>query len=206
MNIRSISRLLPVTLFALFIIACKSSKKENPAPGKKTEEQGENFIPYVALLQKQVSLVDSTPLAIYKYITDSTGRLDSATIQRDEFHQLARSFMEPDIMNLQKEYASSSFGDQSTGLVNFTYTAKDSAKEVQRVNLRFKPGTPARLTSLDMIRHSGGHIQKLFWKSNRFFHIITDLGNGKYTKMEVAWNASAPEPEVERLDMPQIVK
>lgn len=193
-------------LMAMLFIACNGAKKENNTPGTKPEEKNSNFIPYVALLQKQIALVDSTPLAIYKYTADSTGKQDTVLIERSEFHQLARIFLEPDITSRQEQYASSSFGDQTTGLVIFTYDTKDSASEIQRLNLRFKPGTPSKFTSMDMIRKTSGRIQKLFWKSNRFFHIITELGNGKYSKVEVAWNASAPEPEVEKLDLPQIVK
>lgn len=203
MSIKSFSRLIPI---AVLFMACNSSKKDNTTPETKPAEKTDNFIPYVALLQKQIALVDSTPLAIYKYTAGSTGKQDTVLIDRAEFHQLAKIFLEPDITTRKEQYTSSSFGDQTTGLVIFAYDTKDSAQEIQRLNLRFKPGTPSRFTSLDMVRKNSGHIQKLFWKSNRFFHIITDLGNGKYTKVEVAWNASAPEPEVEKLDLPQIVK
>lgn len=205
MNTRSFYRLVPVLVAAALFIACNA--KKDKAPETKPEDKtAPGFIPYVPLLEKQVALVDSTPLGIYKYTTDSTGRQDSVLIERSEFKQLAKIFLEPDIMQQMEKYTSGSFGDQSTGLVIFTYSAKDPASEIRSLNLRFKPGTPSKFTSLDMVRSSSGRTVKLFWKSNRFFHIITDLGNGQYTKVEVAWNASAPEPEVEKLDIPQIVK
>jgi hypothetical protein len=186
-------------LAVVTLYACNSSKKDKPAQGEDpTEDQ---YINYTALISDQIRLLDSTPLAIFKYTTNTSGKTDTVIIQREEFHQLAKEFLEPDIMQpaLKKDYTVSNFGDVTTKLANFTYETKNPSHTVQRLNLRFKTGAGSKLTSLDMLKNISGPApvtRKLFWKSNRYFHIINDMGNGKYTRVEVAWNLATPEAEV----------
>jgi hypothetical protein len=185
---------------AIAFISCNGTKKTKPeTPAGNTED---NLIPYTGLLREQVALIDSTPLAVYRYTTHSNGKTDTLLIDRDAFRQLAKEFMEPDIMSdsLRKDYTASSFGDQTTKLANFTYETRNAAHIVQRLSIRFKPGTTSKFTSLDILKVKPGIqpiTQKLFWKSNRFFHIVTDSGTGKYSRVEVAWNASVAESEVQ---------
>ena len=194
---------LPLTIIAtglLFAACTGSSKKEPKKPVQPSNE--EDFINYTALLNDQLRAVDSTPLAIYKYTTSENGKTDTATIQREEFRALAKEFLEPDIMQppLKKDYTASSFGDRTTQLANFTYETQNKEHLVQRVSLRFKPGALSRLTSMDMLKSVPGNAQaskKMFWKSNRFFHIITDLGNGRFSKTEVVWNMTPSEQEAQ---------
>lgn len=194
-------RLLAITVICILYSACTgSNKKEAQKPVQPNNE--EDYINYTALLNDQVRAVDSTPLAIYKYTTAENGKTDTTTIQREEFRTLAKTFLEPDIMQraLRKDYSASTFGDKTTQLANFTYETKKPEHAVQRLNLRFKPGAFSRFTSLDMVKNLPGNTgatQKLFWKANRYFHIITDLGNNRFSKVEVVWNLSPSEQEVQ---------
>ena len=186
-----------ISVIAVCSFSCRNTKKEQPA-ATPPESSENDFVPYVALLNDQIRLVDSTPLAIFKYTTGSNGKTDTTIIQREEFHQLAKEFLEPDIMSaeLRKDYTANSFGDKTTRLTNFTYDTKVPAHPVQRVNLRFIPGSPSKLTSLDILKRSSGVTQKLYWKSDYYFHIVTEAGDGKYTRVEVSWNAVVPEPDM----------
>src|SRR5580704_15465099 len=75
---------------------------------------GSDFFPVAEVLESEILYVDSTPLALHKFVTRD-GRTDSSLIGLPEFNSLAMQFLVPELHDgsFEKDYTESSFMDKS---------------------------------------------------------------------------------------------
>lgn len=198
-------RLFTVSFFAgcclLFASACGSRQQPAPSPDKataKADTTSEKFFPIADYLQSEIRYVDSTPLAIMK--CETTGaRTDSTFLKPDEFHQLAATFLVPELSadNMEKNYTENSFGDKTTGYLSFTYSPRDKDQPLQRVDVIVSPGEGFdKVKSIYMERVARQSdtlmIRKMYWQARHSFLIITSLqppGKSPVVRqLKVVWN------------------
>lgn len=181
----SVKPILFASCIALFFLpACHQQKSTSqPASGQVlTDSVKRNFFPVADYLQSEISYVDSTPLAIRKYNTENN-RTDSSLIQTAEFHQLAGAFLLPELMkggSFENDFSENSFLDETTGYLTFTYSTRDKALPLQRVDVLAAPGMSfekVRSVYLEKVYKTGDTsvVKKMYWKARQSFLIITSL-------------------------------
>lgn len=161
------------------IYACHSNQPQPADSGtKKTDTTKKNYLPVADYLRAEIATVDSFPQRIMKY-SISNGKTDSGIITTQVFDQLAREFLlaELDSSYFEKKFEENSFVDQSTNLVSFTYSTKDTGNGLKRVDVLLSPGPGAeRLNSIYMESITGDKdssvIRKMSWKAGRNFRIL----------------------------------
>src|ERR1035437_2332089 len=124
----------PGSLLAISMImlsfACRNHKQ---ATDPKAEQVKKSYFPVIDFMKSEISYVDSTPLAILKYEIGDR-QLDSAYIKPAAFDQLSQEFLaaELDSPYFEQHFSESSFFDETTKLVTFTYASKDSSRGLHR--------------------------------------------------------------------------
>jgi hypothetical protein len=137
------------------------------------------YFPVADVLASEIREVDSTPLAIRKFVIYD-GRTDSSFIKPAEFDALAMQFMVPEFRNgqFEKDFTETSFMDNATQDATFTYSATDKNLPLQRVDIIAAPhGTVHQLKSvyLERTRVSGDSsiLEKMYWQAGKQFQVIS---------------------------------
>jgi hypothetical protein len=155
---------------------------DQPAPLEKqpaAKAEKKNFFPVADYLKSEINDVDSLPVGILKYHTVQ-GKTDSAYIHLDEFHRLAGEFLPAELTDsvFSTLFSESSFMDQTTQAVTFTYEPLQGTRELRRVDVLASPGASTdKVKSIYMEktinRGDTTVIEKMFWKAKRSFRIIS---------------------------------
>ncbi len=171
----------------VFSGACHSKQPETTKTETGTSDTTKkNYLPVAEYLRAEISAVDSFPLRIMKYRIEK-GKTDSALITTADFDRIAGEFLMAglDSSHFEKNFEENSFVDRSTNLVSFTYSTKDTAYGLKRVDVLLSPGTGVeKLNSIYMEAMDANKdttvISKLSWKAGRNFRIlhIRKPGNG----------------------------
>ena len=190
----------PIFCFALLITACKnqtnniSSEKET---AEKTVEK-KPYFPVTDFIKKEISYVDSLPLPIIKYNIQNN-KQDSAFIKPKEFNSIAQEFLSDQLLepSFQNNFTETSFIDETTQSVTFTYETKNINGELRHVDVLVKP-TPGlqkvKSIYLEKVINKNDTlvIKKMIWKARRNFNIITStqpLGKKAVIKqLKIVWD------------------
>jgi hypothetical protein len=189
-------------LAGILLLADACTSPVSP-PAPKEDSTGTAYLPVADYLRAEISYVDSTPVAIQKYITRDNRR-DSSFIQQGEFNRLSQEFLLPELAtdSFKKNYSESSFMDKTTGYLSFTYSALNKKLPLQRVDVLAAQGTSmANVKSIYLQkRFSTGDttvVQKMFWQTGHSFLILTSLQTpGKPAvehQLKVVWDAGDTE-------------
>lgn len=190
-------KLIPgLALFSLLLFSCSN-------PGQKQEKKEDKeapkaYIPVTDYIRSELKTIDSLPVGILKRIT-AGNRTDSAFIQPAEFRQLAADFLCPELERgkFEQGFTESSFFDQSTELLTFTYQATDPALTVKRVDVLISPSLQLdKIKSIYIERayQSGDTAfdKKMYWKANTSFQVATQKSAGqqpaKLEQLKVIWD------------------
>jgi hypothetical protein len=177
------------------VSACKSGNKKSETANEAGKK---NFFPVADYIQSEINYVDSLPLGIIKYSTKNH-RTDSAYIQSAEFNEIAKVFFSADLKPsfFKNEFSESSFIDLTTQAATFTYSAKNSKRELRRVDVLATAGEGLNKVSsvyLEKIIHKNDTliIKKLLWRTRKSFLIVTSkqLSNQipVVEQLKVVWN------------------
>jgi hypothetical protein len=190
----------PLLIFSMIYLALSCQNNKPPAEGK-SDSVKKNYFPVSDFMKSEISYVDSTPLAILRYdIGDK--RRDSGFIKATVFDQLSQEFLSPELDSpfFEQHFSESSFIDDSTKTVSFTYASKDSSSGLQRVDIIASPQANGlnKVKSVYMERtlekKDTFFVKKLFWKSQESFLVITisRLGNQppETRQLKVVWGNS----------------
>jgi hypothetical protein len=180
----------------LLVIAC-GSPSTSPVV-KKEDSASTSFLPVADYLLGEISYVDSTPLAIHKYTTLDNHE-DSSFIEAAAFNQLAKEFLTPELAadSFARNFSENSFMDKTTGYLTFTYSARNKAQPLQRVDVFVAPGANAdkvKSVYLEKTFPSGDTMvmKKMFWQTRRSFLVLTSHQlPGKaplVDQLKVVWN------------------
>jgi hypothetical protein len=174
--------------------AASGSSQSADTPEKK------NFFPVHDFLQSEIAHVDSIPFKIVEYRTIN-GKTDSSIINTQKFDQLASAFIPDDLdsSRFEERFEETSFLDQTTKLLTFTYSTKDSSFGLRRVDVLAEPHlTNDRVQSVYLEMSSGREdslvLKKMYWKAGKSFNIlqIYQPSNGKAitSQTKVVWDSS----------------
>ena len=192
--------LIPI---AIGIIGCKN-KEEQSSPlsdqQQKTDSpEVKNYLPVLDFLKGEIQNVDSF-FAGMKKITVRNGKTDSTFISSEEFHGITNEFVTNDLTKefLEAHYNETSFMDQSTQSVTFTYEPKDHNLAIRRIDLLTGQSSSGldKLKSLFIEKqvNSGDTsiLKRLFWKAGKNFLLITQKTVGQnppdISQVKVVWD------------------
>ncbi len=159
-----------------------------------------NYIPIEGFLLSEISYVDSLPLGISK-ITRQNGHSDTTYTQAPEFDYLARQFFvkELDTNYFRENFNETSFYDQTTRNMTFTYSANNDTTPLRRLDVMVSPkGAYNVIRSIYMERISHQQdtamTKKMYWQSKRRFQVVTtrQVGAAAPTMSElyIVWDNS----------------
>ncbi|HTQ64596.1 MAG TPA: hypothetical protein VMI12_07340 [Puia sp.] len=177
-------KLSSLTIAFLFLIpACKNGeqKKDTPPP----QEEKKDYFPVVDYIKSEIDYVDSLPAAIKKY-TIRNGIKDSMFIKAADFDQLAKIFLPAELNNpgFEKDFTETSFFDQTTGLLTFTYATKNKKSLLQRVDVLLTPSAglstgfnKVKSVYMEKLENKNDTLstQKMYWRAKKSFDIISIL-------------------------------
>jgi hypothetical protein len=200
------NRLLLLLILTTSLVSCRDEAEEpkqeatttSPDTTAKTNS-AESYLPVQALLQEEVRNVESYAAGILRKAKNVKGRKDSAFIQLPQFQRIAEQFMlkELDSAFFRNHFEETSFMDQTTQMVNFIYTAKDSVSPLQKAVVYVRPSETAN--TMDRLYFETAYNQgdtliekRLTWKMRKYFYILTvkqpKSGNAITTMEKLIWD------------------
>ena len=167
----------------IFLTSCghrQQSADTSKQDSLSQADSGRNaWLPVAQYLETEILHVDSVPLALKRYRTFD-GKTDSAFIQVPEFNQLALQFLPTELHDgsFEKNFTESSFEDQSTQSIMFTYSTKVSDQSLRRVDVQTVTGHGSQKVKsiyLEKRRVSGDSLilEKMYWRIGKNFQIVT---------------------------------
>jgi|GEM_PF-392252 len=181
-------------------ISCRDTVKENAtttgtSDTTRTEEK-KNYFPVSDYIKSEIAYVDSLPLRIVRY-TIQHGKKDSVFLKPAEFDQLAQQFLDPAMekANFEKNFSETSFMDQTSQSVTFTYSKKEDQPGLRRIDILASPDAVSdKVKSIylekTVLIHDSTFIQKMYWKSRKNFQVITISPSGQQpvSQLKVVWD------------------
>lgn len=186
----------------LFFAAC-ANRHQPSTPSSDSLSNPDStsvpFLPIADLLGSEIRQIDSTPLAIWKFVIEK-GHKDSVLLKPAEFQALATQFLVPEFRDgsFQKDFTESSFIDNATRDATFTWSTTVSDLPLQRVDVIVSPrGTAHQLKSvyLERTRVSGDSTihEKMIWQAGKRFQISSLIRINHQSPVErqliVIWDA-----------------
>ena len=185
----------------LLVFSCRQAEPKQETTEKKEEKEAPKaYLPVTDYIRGEMRAIDSLPVGILKRIT-AGNRSDSAFIQPAEFRQLASAFLLPELEKgkFEQSFSESSFFDQSTELLTFTYQGTDPNVAVKRVDVLISPSL-----QLDKIKsiyieksyQSGDTLfsKKMYWKAGASFQVATQKSRdgqpASLEQLKVIWDPS----------------
>ena len=201
------NRLLLLLILATSLFSCGDNTKEpkqevTPASTDTTagsdSAKPESYLPVKALLQGEVRNVESYAAGILRKATIK-GRKDSAFIQLPQFQRTAEEFMlkELDSAFFRDHFVETSFMDQTTQMLNFIYTPKDSESALQKAVVYVQPSESTNTMDrlyFETVYNQGDTLveKRLTWKMRKYFYILTvrqpKSGNAITTMEKLIWD------------------
>jgi hypothetical protein len=165
----------------------------------RSDTAGNVYFPVADVLESEIRQVDSTPVAIRKFVT-AGGRTDSSFIKPAEFDALAMQFLVPEFRNgqFEKDFTETSFIDNATQAATFTYSPTNKDLPLTRVDIIATPhDTVHQLNSvyLERSRVTGDSsiLEKMYWRAGKQFQVITLIrkkgGPPVQRKLTVSWDS-----------------
>ena len=168
---------------AVLVCSCNGPGQQQPTSQDTTTAKADTpktYIPVTDYIRGEIKKLDSLPVGILKRSTVGS-KTDSGYIKLEQFRQLAQQFLAPELERgrFERSFAESSFYDQSTELLTFTYQATDPASIVRRVDVLISPSlTLDKVKSiyLEKAWKSGDTAinSKLYWKAGASFQVATE--------------------------------
>lgn len=184
------NRFLFALLPLLLVAACHPPDKK-PVSGVGDAADSattKNFFPVGDILKAEIADVDSTPYRIMLYHRQGAKK-DSILVEHKDFDQLASVFLVPglDSASFTRRFKESSFMDQTSGMLTFTYACKDTLFGLRRVDILAEPSLSTdkvRTVYLEVSAKENDSlkVKKMTWSFGKRFNII-----------EVVHIAGAPE-------------
>lgn len=200
------NRLLLLLILATSLFSCRDEAEEPKQEATPTStdtaaknESAESYLPIQALLQEEVRNVESYAAGILRKAKNVKGRKDSAFIQLPQFQRIAEQFMlkELDSAFFRDHFEETSFMDQTTQMLNFIYTPKDSVSALQKAVVYVQPSQSTNTMDrlyFETVYNQGDTLieKKLTWKMRKYFYILTvkqpKSGNAITSMEKLIWD------------------
>lgn len=167
----------------VYTVACQNATPKevgatDSAKGKPTTKKND-FFPVADYIRGQINLMDSTPIGFAKYHT-RMGKSDTSYASTAAFDSVAKEFLPAELSDsvFEKNFQESSFMDQSTQSVTFTYATKDDGPGLKRVDvLAVQNADFDKIKSIYMEKtemHQDTLVQKkMIWMAKQSIQVIT---------------------------------
>lgn len=175
------NRLLLLLLVAAGLYSCggNAEKPTEPATSPNADTDTTAHLPIADLLRDDIRKVETFAGGILK--KGNTGKKkDSSFIQLDEFQRRAEQFIlkELDSAYFQQNFRQTSLMDETSRLLNFIYTPKDSVSPLQKVVVYVAPSLLSdnvdRIYMETAISQGDTIVEKrLTWKMRRYAYVLT---------------------------------
>jgi hypothetical protein len=193
-------KVLPFILL-IALAACNSkpgtTTGSDSLAAKNDSLKNEPFYPIAEYIQSQIAYLDSTPLAIEKHTYVNNKRIDSTTIDRNAFRQLAEEFLKPDLNDpkIKPFYTENSYQDLTINSVTFNYITTDPNQELRQADVLLNPVNNKVKNIIfrktRMVGDTSVSINGL-WKHNMNFQLNYTLnpanGNAQTKQIKVIWD------------------
>jgi len=170
-----------LVLLLLGICSCKDeTKTPATAPQDANSDSLSSHLPVLDFLQGDIRRVDSFASGILRKTTVQNKK-DSAYIKLEEFHRLADQFLlsELDSTFFRQHFEETSLMDESSGQINFIYTAVTPEPTLRQVIVYIAP-SPDSYDKIDriymetaMTRNDTIIEKKYNWKMDKYFYVLT---------------------------------
>lgn len=168
------ARVIPFLLLVLF------SCKNKPATSSvKAAADSSKFYPLSEFIQEQMAYVDLRNFEIYQKHVSAT-KTDSSSISKDQFKQLAASFLSLDISQPDKKqsYTETLFHDLSTASYTLNYKAKQTTDLVKNMDILLDEQTKMvkRVFIVSELQNADSSIMEHHsWTANKQFQITRTI-------------------------------
>jgi hypothetical protein len=182
--------------FGFFVAGCNDQTK--PSTEQKTDTTRKDFLPVQDFIRSEIAWVDSFPAKIVKY-TIENGQKDSTIIDLKIFDSLAKDFLSPELEKpaFENNFTESSFMDQTSESLSFTYSALNNKTAIRRVDVLATPSLELdRVKSIYIEKTTDGvdgkGLKKMYWKSKSNFQIVWIMDNPNQSpstrQLKVVWD------------------
>ena len=170
-------------LFTCSIAACKNKEQSTPPSGSEAvpnDKEPKSYLPIASFINEDIRNVDAFAAGIL--LKTKTGqKTDSFFIKPEEFKNIAREFLVPDLDSsiFYNEFSEESIADQASQTINFIYTSRSDKTILRKAIVYATPSQANYKISriyMEKQNQSGDTtiIQKLTWKIKQYF-IITEI-------------------------------
>jgi hypothetical protein len=175
-------KIVSVVAAIIFLSGCYDDDQTKKEEGlEKPKEEKKDFLPVAEYIKAEIRYVDSLPLGIQK-ITKENGKSDTEFIRTPEFDELSKEFLPADLDTtiFKKNFSETSFLDQTTKSLTFTYATENKDLELRRVDvLASADGEFNKMKSIYMEKtiHKKDTLilKKLFWRAKKNFQVSTTI-------------------------------
>lgn len=189
---------IALIIFTLCLFSSGCSNQSNPSDVQKTDTTRKDFLPVQGFIKSEIAWVDSFPAKIVKY-TIENGHKDSSIIDLKIFDSLAKDFLSPELEKpaFENNFTESSFMDQTSESLTFTYSAQNNKTAIRRVDVLATPSLELdRVKSIYMEKTvdgaDGKWLKKMYWKSKSNFQIVWIQDNPNQSpltrQLKVVWD------------------
>jgi hypothetical protein len=177
---------------------CTNQQENQSSKRVAADTIKKDFLPVLDFLRTEIAWVDSFPAKLVKY-TIENGHKDSSIIDVKTFDSLSQEFLSPELEKsvFESNFKESSFMDETSQSLSFTYAAQNIGTSIRRVDVLASPSLGYdRVKSIyiekQMNNQSGQMLEKMYWKSKSNFQIIRIRENPNQSpltsQLKVAWD------------------
>jgi hypothetical protein len=175
------NRLLLLLLVAAGLYSCggDAEKPKEPATTANADTDTTAHLPIAEFLRDDIRKVESFAGGILRK-GNSGKKKDSTFIQLDEFQRRAQQFIlkELDSAHFQQNFRQTSLMDETSRLLNFIYTPKDSVSPLQKVVVYVAPSLASDNVDriyMETVSSRGDTLveKKLTWKMRQYAYVLT---------------------------------
>jgi hypothetical protein len=191
-------KFIALIIFTLCLFSCGCNNQPKPSAEQKADTTRKDFLPVQDFIRSEIAWVDSFPSKMVKY-TIENGHKDSTIIDLKMFDSLAKDFLSPELEKpaFENNFTESSFMDQTSESLSFTYSALNNKTAIRRVDVLATPSLELdRVKSIYIEKTADGvdgkELKKMYWKSKSNFQIVWIQDNPNQSpatrQLKVVWD------------------
>jgi hypothetical protein len=194
-------RFFALSLMVAFITSCGDKAEQQKATttdSVKTVIDTTEYLPIAQLLKEDIRNVETYAGGILRKATNGNKR-DSVYIQYPDFQKIAGQFLlkELDSTYFKNNFTETSLMDETSNLLNFIYTSKDTSSSLRKVIVYIEPTMAT--DKIDRIymetSENKDDVQadkRLTWKIGQYFYTVTrqqpTTGDPQTNMEKVIWD------------------
>lgn len=190
----ALQKIVAVMFLFLFLVSCRLNEDNDKA---KSSDEADFFFPVNEFFKQQIQSVGAAD-SIHYLRMENGAVADSTLISKEQFNKLAYLFIEHDIADsaLKIYYNQSTFMDETTGSITFSYICTDKSLPIQSMDVlvdTVRQDVKRVFILSQLISGTDTTIEKLGWKNGESFFINSiknpQAGNEETSSISVKWKS-----------------